>query len=221
MLPSLSAGALRTAHLCHDVRQARGGPCAGVYASAVHAGGHARNALAWAPVEPNGQSRPRELTTNPRAHPQHQDLTQQLTEVHQMLQLELLAPLPEHVCGVVGPVLPLSPVCEPSVQLRRQTTEKEGCDAPPELPPLAVENLIDYSSAVRCYVHLRDTNSLDESAKQRREQAGEASQAAFANAGAQVGFILANSVREAADTAETGPASSWSTRGAGLGGLLQ
>ncbi|MEV0126619.1 hypothetical protein AB0I16_34605 [Streptomyces sp. NPDC050703] len=63
----------------------------------------------------------------------------------------------------------------------------------------AVEELIDYSHAVHRYVHLRDTNSVDESAEERREQAGQASQTALANAAAQVGFILADSVREAAD----------------------
>ncbi|MFI1002479.1 hypothetical protein ACIP10_26695 [Streptomyces galbus] len=65
----------------------------------------------------------------------------------------------------------------------------------------AVEKLIDYSSAVRYHVHLRDTNSLDESAEERREQAGETSQAALANVAAQIGFILVDSVREAAEAA--------------------
>ncbi|MFF8931524.1 hypothetical protein ACF1AO_30135 [Streptomyces longwoodensis] len=65
----------------------------------------------------------------------------------------------------------------------------------------AVEKLIDYSSAVRCYVDLRDMNSLDESAEERREQAGGSSQAALANVAAQVGFILVDSVREAAEAA--------------------
>ncbi|MEV6166366.1 hypothetical protein AB0L71_31490 [Streptomyces sp. NPDC052052] len=65
----------------------------------------------------------------------------------------------------------------------------------------AAEKLIDYSSAVRNHVHLRDTNCLDTSAEERREQAGEASQTALANVAAQVGLILADSVRGAADAA--------------------
>ncbi|MEV5082358.1 hypothetical protein AB0K74_27135 [Streptomyces sp. NPDC056159] len=64
----------------------------------------------------------------------------------------------------------------------------------------AVDKLHDYSGAVRWYVHLRDTNSLDDAAEQRREEAADAFQVALFNVTAQLGFILADGIRHAAAT---------------------
>lgn len=64
----------------------------------------------------------------------------------------------------------------------------------------AVDKLQDYGGAVRWATHLRDTNSVDELATQRRLDTGDEFQIALSNVTAQLGFILSDSIRHAAAT---------------------
>ncbi|MEU9521840.1 hypothetical protein [Streptomyces sp. NPDC048224] len=65
----------------------------------------------------------------------------------------------------------------------------------------AAEALHAWEQADRQFRHLRDTNSLDDDAPERRMQAHDASEAAIGTAEAQVGYILVDEIRTAAHRA--------------------
>ncbi|MEU4012095.1 hypothetical protein AB0H30_27040 [Streptomyces pseudogriseolus] len=65
----------------------------------------------------------------------------------------------------------------------------------------AIEKLGDYSVSVSQYVHLRDTNSLDDAAEQRREEVGKSLEVMLSKVTAQLEFILAEDVRRSASVA--------------------
>ncbi|MGW6923214.1 hypothetical protein ACWGA9_18385 [Streptomyces sp. NPDC054950] len=65
----------------------------------------------------------------------------------------------------------------------------------------AAEALHAWEQADRKFRHLRDTNSLDADAPERRMQAHDASEAAIGAAEAQVGYILVDEIRAAAHRA--------------------
>jgi hypothetical protein len=62
----------------------------------------------------------------------------------------------------------------------------------------AIEKLTEYSAAVRWYVSLRDTSSLDEEAERRREETSKALEVELSKVTAQLGFILDDKVRNRA-----------------------
>ncbi|MGW6141597.1 hypothetical protein [Streptomyces sp. NPDC055140] len=68
---------------------------------------------------------------------------------------------------------------------------------------VAVDKLQDYGGTVRWSTHLRDTNSFDDEAEQRRVAAGDEFQVALSNVTAQLGFILSDPIRHAAATTVT------------------
>lgn len=61
-----------------------------------------------------------------------------------------------------------------------------------------IEKIHDYHQAVRWEVAVRQIDPRDEAPRRRREEIGEAFQVALSSVTAQLGFILADDVREAA-----------------------
>ncbi|MEV6702712.1 hypothetical protein AB0M68_37210 [Streptomyces sp. NPDC051453] len=65
----------------------------------------------------------------------------------------------------------------------------------------AMEKVLEYNGAVGAYNALRALDALDDETEQWRERAEEASQAALGSVAMQVGFILADGVRDTATDA--------------------
>ncbi|MEV4043110.1 hypothetical protein [Streptomyces sp. NPDC049744] len=85
-----------------------------------------------------------------------------------------------------------------ALRQRREEFELQHLVAFNQLVRDAVDKLYDYNGAVRWAVATRETDPRNEETQQRRVDTAEAFQIALSNVTAELGFVLADDVREAA-----------------------
>lgn len=85
-----------------------------------------------------------------------------------------------------------------ALRQRREEFELQHLVAFNQLVRNAVDKLYDYNGAVRWDIATRDHDSRDQEIQQRRMETGEAFQIELSKVTAELGFVLADDIREAA-----------------------
>lgn len=85
-----------------------------------------------------------------------------------------------------------------ALRQRREEFELQHLVAFNQLVRNAVDKLYDYNGAVRWDIATRGSDAGDQAIRQKREEAGEAFQIELSKVTAELGFILADDIREAA-----------------------